>query len=84
MSIIKQRLFYTSNIFFFLKKYHKSTKFSLVRKIKTERENKIACEKKRAHAYAIKARKHKKRKRKRNMLEKEMPEHIKTDIVKNK
>jgi hypothetical protein len=55
-----------------------------VRKIKTERENKIACEKKRAHAYAIKARKHKKRKRKRNMLEKEMPEHIKTDIVKNK
>ena len=49
-----------------------------MRKIKTERENKIACEKKRACAYAIKARKHKKR----NMLEKEMTEHIKTNRVK--
>ena len=59
-----------------------------MRKIKTERENKIACEKKRARTYAIKARKHKKRKRNRNMLGKKMPEHIKTDrikkIIKNK
>lgn len=64
--ILKHEHYKTTFILYlkhFLKKYHKSTNF-LVRKIQTERENKIACEKKRACAYAIKARKHKKRKRK--------------------